>query len=117
MGDSAIPFATKLTLPNIGTPPMPVNADGSVLPTALLITLDQACVNGPVDAANFSFRWGNNRYDGASASVSADQILVLPGPPTPEAGADQLSFQPPPFDVISAINGLTMAAFTKFPIT
>lgn len=96
---------------------MPVNADGSALPAALLITLDQACINGPVDAANYSFRWGGDRYTGAIASVSADQILVQPGAPTPEAGADQLSYAPPPFDVVSALNGLPMAGFTKYPIT
>jgi hypothetical protein len=103
--------------PPDATNPVIVDADGSAMPTALLLTFDQVLVAGSLNLGNWSVFWGGRVYSVASASASADQVIITGSQASTFPFPDQVSFSPPPFDVVGASGGLPAAAFSAFPIT
>lgn len=77
---------------------------------------DQLLKPGSLDAANWSWRYGNLRFVPTAAVAIAARVTVdaTAGPGDP--GPDVCSYDPPPFDVRS-LDDVAAVAFAAFPIS
>lgn len=94
-------------------PPIPVSAtweDGSQL---IQVTFDQPIADGALDAANWSFL--------PVALVNVDSVIVSAGvvrvvlTGVPDSVTD-VSFNPPPFDVVADGTGEPAEGFSNYPV-
>lgn len=103
-------------------PPAPVQAIYSTGTGRLRIEFDRPLIQQDLNQANWSgvlkpnaitFDWSGFLpafTSGRFADIGVN--IGLPG-----AGADRVSFAPPPFDVLSARTRLPTQAFADFPVT
>ncbi len=97
--------------------PVPVNAVFDSGKQQLAVTFDRLLAAGPLNAANWTWRFGNTQYIATEASA-ADDAVVLNGAPTgAQFGANVVNYAPPPFDVMAmSAPGTAADAFSDFPV-
>ncbi|MBA7664504.1 hypothetical protein ES703_72565 [subsurface metagenome] len=82
----------------------------------MVITFDRRLAPGPLDILNWIARYENMIYTCDAAEAEDDHVTAIMQGPVENPGADQVTFSPPPFDVISR-RGIPAVAFADFPIT
>ncbi len=114
--DSPRPFAA-LGL-GLEPPPVPVSAIINPGATQLVITFDRQLFPNPFpNLANWSVRWANFTRTVSSGNATGFTLtlnLVIGGA---DAGIDQVTFAPPPFDILDLVTLREVQAFTDFPVT
>jgi hypothetical protein len=110
-----IPFATRVTLPSLAGPPIPLIAVKAAGVDLMSVGFDRELTAGDIDPANWSGRWMGQTITGVLAATNgqfAQFTFVVDGV---AAGPDVVNYNPPPFDVTNIIDGSPAAAFSDFP--
>jgi len=98
-------------------PPVPLAAvDFAGIPNpSVVVTWDQPLAPGLLAPSNWSARLAGVAYSGVACSAAGVETttFLLAGHPDP--GKDEVSYSPPPFDVVSA-KGIAAAAFAGFTV-
>lgn len=71
---------------------------------------------GVLDTGNWAVRVANNLHVITGVSASGNAVTVLLGGLIPNVGPDQVTYSPPPFDVLGE-NGAAAKSFSGFPVT
>ena len=102
-------------------PPEPPEVVGAVFtagPNVLTVMFDQALVPGAVDVGNWFLRVSGRIWTITAADADSNRVVLGTTVGAVQAGADVVSYSPPPFDVVSALPGGDPAeAFSDFPVT
>lgn len=110
---SRCPFAA-LGL-GLDSPPLPLSATFNLGSLAWSCTFDQPLQAGALDFANWSLRASGDAYTATSAAAAGSVVSGIATIATPAPAADDITFAPPPFDVLS-LAGLPAIAFADFPL-
>lgn len=84
-------------------------------PETVVVGFDSPIVAGVLDFPNWTVRYSNLRYIVSGAVSDGAAVTVTIVTPIAEPGVNDLTYAPPPFDVI-AVCGTPAAAFAGFPI-
>lgn len=115
MGGSPVPFVSAGLSQHDSEPPTLVRGDGDGWSIELEFT--EALQPGPYNLANWTWRVGGVTYECAEATrlSSPNRILLQGIDLVPEAGPDQISYNPPPFDVLD-LAGNPLATILQAPL-
>jgi hypothetical protein len=97
--------------------PVPILAEWLSLPARVRVTFDRPLTADPaLDPSTwYAYRTGF-LYTCTAAAASGSQVLCSLSKSDPAVKSDSVTYQPPPFDVLSSV-GVPAAAFLEYPIT
>lgn len=100
-------------------PPVPVSAVWDRGPERLTVTFSHAILDSPIPTpANWTMRFDAFRWSALSAGVLAGVLVLDMVEGDPDAGPNNCTFTPPPFDIISnTVRQIPAPAFADFPVT
>ncbi|MBA7673280.1 hypothetical protein ES703_81474 [subsurface metagenome] len=84
---------------------------------ATVITFTDLIAAGALNNNNWFVRHANAIHVVTGANVFEGTVVLSTVPGVADPGPDVVSFDPPPFDVISDRTGLAALAFADFPLT
>lgn len=116
MVGSPLPFAARQSA--FKPPPLPISAVINGPMTQVVVTFDSEVFPNPFpNLANWTIRWANQFRTVSSGNAVGTTITFSIIPGAVDVGIDQVTFAPPPFDILDALTLIPVAAFTDFPLT
>ena len=99
------------------TAPVPIAAVFDAGKTAVQVTFDQPLATDPaLDTANWTMRIDGDAYSTSLAGALGPVVSLAITAGAPDPGIDQVTFAPPPNDVLATSSGLAAAAFADYPL-
>lgn len=97
--------------------PVPISAVKSGLPPIVTVTYDRPLTADPaLDVGNWYAYVGGWLYTCTAAAASGNQVVVTLAASDPSINPDSVTYDPPPYDVLSSI-GVPAAAMPQYPVT
>lgn len=94
--------------------PRPTSASWHSFPNRVEVTFDQNLLGASLDTANWT-AWDGNQYAVITgASTLGNTVTLFHGTPPPMPPGGWVSYDPPPFDVVS-LEGIAAKGFSRFP--
>ena len=97
-------------------PPVPVSATFNPGPNTVFIVFDKPLVAGAIDVNPWFVRWMNTLRLVVNALIFDSTVVLVTTTPFADLGPDVVSFNPPPFDVVSDFGFVEAPAFNDFPL-
>ncbi len=87
-------------------------------PDRIVVAFDEQLVDlAPSEHSTWTVRYNNFIYTATAAGISGAAITVSLTQAGADAGADVISYTPPPADVVTRLSDLPVLAFADFPVT
>ena len=116
MVGSPLPFAASAL--GSSNPPEPVSAIINGPMTQLVVTFDRQLFPNPTPSpSNWIIRYNNQLRTVTSGNAVGFTLTLNLTPGGADVGADVVTFDPPPFDILDLFTLEQVAAFADFPVT
>lgn len=86
--------------------------------TQLVVTFDEDLVFSPtITPSNYLIRYANQIQTVTTGNVNGAVLTLNLTPGAADVGIDKIDYDPPPYELVTALSDLDVAAWTDYPVT